>query len=63
MPTSRRQSVPDRAGHFGPFGGKFVPETVMGALEELERAWHKARRDVRFRRELNDYLHSYAVHP
>ena len=55
--------VPTRAGYFGPFGGKFVPETVMGALDELERAYAKARRDAGFRRELNGLLRQYAGRP
>ncbi len=58
MPT-----LPDRTGHFGPFGGKFVPETLMAALDELERAFQQARRDPDFRRELSDYLTRYAGRP
>jgi tryptophan synthase beta chain len=54
---------PDRHGHFGPFGGTFVPETVMAALEELERAYAAARRDARFRRELRGLLAQYAGRP
>src|SRR3990167_9018276 len=57
------RTVPDRAGRFGPFGGKFVPETVMAALEELERAYAKARRDPAFQRELREWLHQYAGRP
>lgn len=59
----RRKIVPDRSGHFGPFGGKFVPETVMAALEELEQAYAHARRDARFRRELSELLGQYAGRP
>ena len=55
--------LPDRAGHFGPFGGKFVPETVMAALEELERVYAEARRDPGFKRELGDLLRQYAGRP
>jgi tryptophan synthase beta chain len=39
---------------FGPYGGAYVPETLVPALEELERAWRSARRDPRFRRELSE---------
>jgi len=56
-------ALPDHTGHFGPFGGKFVPETVMAALTELERAYAQARRDPRFRRELRELLHTYAGRP
>ncbi|MBI2885344.1 MAG: tryptophan synthase subunit beta [Candidatus Omnitrophica bacterium] len=57
------QSQPDRRGHFGPFGGKFVPETLMAALDELERAFRGARRDPAFRKELQGYLRDYAGRP
>ncbi len=54
---------PDRRGHFGPFGGQFVPETLMAALHELDCAFRAARRDPAFRRELRDYLTRYAGRP
>ncbi|OGX29085.1 MAG: tryptophan synthase subunit beta [Omnitrophica WOR_2 bacterium RIFCSPHIGHO2_02_FULL_67_20] len=56
-------TLPDRTGHFGPFGGKFVPETVMAALDELERAYAEARRDSGFRRQLGELLAQYAGRP
>ncbi|MBI4597992.1 MAG: tryptophan synthase subunit beta [Candidatus Omnitrophica bacterium] len=59
----RRQTLPDRSGHFGPFGGKFVPETVMAALTELEREYAAARRDPTFRRALRSLLRDYAGRP
>ena len=46
------QNVPDSRGHFGQFGGKYVAETLMPALFELERAYKDARRDPKFREEL-----------
>jgi tryptophan synthase beta chain len=52
--------VPDRQGHFGPYGGRYVAETLMPALSELEHAYDKARRDQSFRKELQFYLHEYA---
>ncbi len=55
--------VPDRHGYFGGFGGKFAPETLMAALSELEEAYAAARRDGKFRRELNDYLKNFAGRP
>ena len=60
---TRREILPDRTGHFGPFGGQFVPETVMAALEELERAYADAKRDPHFARELHELLHAYAGRP
>jgi len=56
-------TLPDRTGYFGPFGGQFVPETVMAALDELEHASAKARRDPGFRRELTNLLAQYAGRP
>ena len=60
---TRRETVPDRDGYFGPFGGKFVPETVMAALEELEGAYARSRRDRNFQRDLQDLLTRYAGRP
>jgi tryptophan synthase beta chain len=51
--------VPDRRGHFGPYGGRYVAETLMPALAELEAAYAKARRDPSFRREFALYLREY----
>jgi tryptophan synthase beta chain len=56
-------TLPDRDGHFGQFGGRFVPETVMTALHELEGAYQKARRDRRFQQELAGLLRDYAGRP
>ncbi|MBI2174037.1 MAG: tryptophan synthase subunit beta, partial [Candidatus Omnitrophica bacterium] len=56
-------NVPNSRGHFGPFGGKFVPETVMSALQELERVYAAARRDRRFRAQLRTLLTQYAGRP
>jgi tryptophan synthase beta chain len=52
--------VPDRGGHFGVYGGRYVAETLMPALTELEHAYGKARRDRSFRREFHSYLREYA---
>ena len=56
-------ALPDADGHFGRFGGRFVPETLMAPLIELERAFRAARRDPRFRRRLGDLLRHYAGRP
>src|SRR5437868_12196513 len=50
-------------GRFGPYGGRYVPETLMAALEELERAYAKAKRDRKFQRELDDLRRNYAGRP
>jgi tryptophan synthase beta chain len=56
-------ALPDADGHFGRFGGRFVPETLMAPLIELERAFRAARKDPRFRRRLGDLLRHYAGRP
>jgi tryptophan synthase beta chain len=55
--------LPDANGHFGRFGGRFVPETLMSPLIELERAFRAAWRDARFRGRLAGLLSSYAGRP
>jgi tryptophan synthase beta chain len=52
--------MPDRLGHYGEFGGRYVAETLMPALLELEAAYRKLRRDRDFTREVRDYLREYA---
>jgi len=56
-------AVPDSRGHFGPYGGRFVPETLMSPLEELEIAYREARADEAFTRELDSLLKNYAGRP
>jgi tryptophan synthase beta chain len=57
------KKMPSSKGYFGEFGGKFVPETLMSALSELEKEYNKARRDKKFRQELKFYLTQYAGRP
>jgi tryptophan synthase beta chain len=52
-------TLPDRQGHFGIFGGRYVAETLMPALLELEVAYRRLRREPGFRRELAGYLRQY----
>jgi len=54
---------PDARGYFGPYGGRFVPETLMAPVEELEAAYVAARQDEAFARELDRLLHEYAGRP
>jgi tryptophan synthase beta chain len=56
-------NVPDKGGHFGPYGGMFVPETLMEPLHELTREYEKALRDKKFRDELAYYLREYCGRP
>ncbi|MEE8585433.1 MAG: tryptophan synthase subunit beta [Acidobacteriota bacterium] len=55
--------LPDAGGHFGPYGGKFVPETLMSPLEELEEAYNQARRDAAFKKEFEEGLRRYVGRP
>jgi len=57
------QNIPDERGRFGAFGGRYVPETLIPALEELSRVYGKARRDPKFRTELDYYLRQYVGRP
>ena len=57
------RAVPQARGRFGVYGGRYVPETLMAALEELEHAYFKARKDKSFLRELDDLLKNYAGRP
>jgi tryptophan synthase beta chain len=56
-------TVPDATGHFGEFGGMFVPETLMTPLQDLAIAYEKAKNDPAFQDELDDLLHNYAGRP
>ncbi len=58
-----KRSNPDRNGHFGPFGGRYVPETLMPALMELTEAYREARRDPSFKGELKAILKDYVGRP
>jgi len=55
--------LPDKTGHFGSFGGRFVPETLIYALDELEKEYFAAKKDKRFHKELFGYLSEYAGRP
>jgi tryptophan synthase beta chain len=61
MTTARRD--PDKRGYFGAFGGRFVPETLVEPVEELERAYFSARDDPAFRAELSRLLKDYVGRP
>ncbi|ASS77196.1 tryptophan synthase subunit beta [Tumebacillus algifaecis] len=54
---------PDIRGRFGKFGGKFVPETLMNALEQLEQDFNHYKNDAEFQQQLRYYLHKYSGRP
>ncbi|MEK6804156.1 MAG: tryptophan synthase subunit beta [Nitrospirota bacterium] len=56
-------AIPDRHGRFGPYGGRYVPETLMPALLELEEVYQRTRRDKGFQAELRHYLKEYVGRP
>ncbi|MBK7141335.1 MAG: tryptophan synthase subunit beta [bacterium] len=60
---SKKYSYPDTRGRFGEFGGRYVPETVIFALDELTDAYTKARKDKKFQRELADHLTAFVGRP
>jgi tryptophan synthase beta chain len=62
-PAPALTQVPDASGRFGAFGGRYVPETLTRALEELTAEYEKARGDASFQAELNDLLQNYVGRP
>jgi len=60
---SSTATVPDATGHFGPYGGRFVPETLMHPLQELEEEYFRAQKDPEFQRELAYYLEEFCGRP
>src|SRR5256885_6285065 len=61
MPTT--PTVPDLQGHFGPYGGMFVPETLMSALHDLAAEYDRAKNDPAFQNELSALLRDFAGRP
>ena len=61
--SAKSAPLPDAHGHFGPFGGMFVPETLMAALTELTEVYDKARQDPEFQKELDRLLADYVGRP
>jgi tryptophan synthase beta chain len=62
MPSAS-PSVPDKQGRFGPYGGRYVPETLMFALHQLTEQYESARDDPEFKRQFHDYLRHYVGRP
>jgi tryptophan synthase beta chain len=63
MGIPKFSELPDKTGHFGKYGGRFVPETLMPALEEVTEAYLSAKEDPEFKEELEYYLEHYAGRP
>jgi len=63
MSTVANLNLPDAQGHFGPYGGRYVPETLMHPLQELEAEYFRAQKDPEFQRELAYYLKEFCGRP
>jgi tryptophan synthase beta chain len=63
MSSPALANLPDAAGHFGPYGGVFVPETLVAAIEQLSAEYEKAKKDPAFHEELDYYLREYVGRP
>src|SRR5512140_789780 len=63
MSAAAVEQLPDATGHFGPYGGRFVPETLMHPLQQLEEEYFRAQQDPEFQRELNYYLREFCGRP
>ena len=63
MAANKQLNLPDQRGRFGDFGGKFVPETLMAALSELEAAYKQAKCAPEFQNKLEQLLQNYAGRP
>ncbi len=63
MSAVATESMPDAQGHFGPYGGRYVPETLMHPLQELEAEYFRAQKDPEFQHELQYYLREFCGRP
>jgi tryptophan synthase beta chain len=63
MRSTATQTLPDALGHFGPYGGRFVPETLMHPLQELEAEYFRSQNDPAFQREFEYYLKDFCGRP
>jgi tryptophan synthase beta chain len=63
MSALTQDPLPDARGHFGPYGGRFVPETLMHPLQQLEEEYFRAQKDPEFERELQYYLREFCGRP
>ena len=63
MSVAAEMNLPDARGHFGQYGGRYVPETLMYPLQQLEEEYHRAQQDPEFQTELNYYLRQFCGRP
>ena len=63
MSAVAKENLPDATGHFGPYGGRYVPETLMHPLQELEEEYFRAQHDPEFQKELSYYLTEFVGRP
>ncbi|HTL57877.1 MAG TPA: tryptophan synthase subunit beta [Candidatus Limnocylindrales bacterium] len=63
MSSSATESLPDARGHFGPYGGRYVPETLMHPLQQLQEEYSRAQVDSEFKREFEYYLKEFCGRP
>jgi len=63
MSSVAAENLPDATGHFGPYGGRYVPETLMHPLQELEAEYFRAQHDPEFQKELSYYLTEFVGRP
>src|SRR5687767_15683200 len=63
MSSVAPEQLPDARGHFGPYGGRYVPETLMHPLQQLEEEYFRAQQDPAFQQELNYYLREFCGRP
>ncbi|HKW31121.1 MAG TPA: tryptophan synthase subunit beta [Verrucomicrobiae bacterium] len=63
MSSIAAENLPDAQGHFGPYGGRFVPETLVHPLQELESEYRRAQKDPAFQREFEYYLKEFCGRP
>ncbi|HXR06086.1 MAG TPA: tryptophan synthase subunit beta [Candidatus Acidoferrum sp.] len=63
MSVVTQNNLPDARGHFGPYGGRYVPETLMYPLQQLEQEYYRAQQDPAFQTELDYYLRQFCGRP
>src|ERR1043166_8375517 len=63
MSAVATEQLHDAQGHFGPYGGRYVPETLMHPLQQLEEEYFRAQKDPEFQNELNYYLREFCGRP